>query len=63
MPQELLGPMPQAVGVRVVGTLAEKIENFLASFFEPHLGQGVPCHLLLATKISLSCPHFSQWTS
>jgi len=37
-----------------------KVESLFVNFFEPQLGQGVPCHSLERTKISLSVPHFSQ---
>jgi hypothetical protein len=37
-----------------------KTDSFLESFFEPHLGQGVPSHLLERTKISLSFSHLPQ---
>ena len=56
---QVLGWPSQLAGA-LAATLAENTDSFLASFFEPHLGQGVPFHLLDATKTSLSAPHFSQ---
>lgn len=40
-----------------------KTESFFFNFFDPHLGQGVPAHLLERTRISLSAPHLPQWNS
>lgn len=37
-----------------------KVENFLASLVEPHLGHFAPFQLLERTRISLSHSHFSQ---
>jgi hypothetical protein len=35
-------------------------DSFLVNFFDPHLGQGVPFHLLERMRTSLSAPHFPQ---
>ncbi|HUD47104.1 MAG TPA: hypothetical protein VMR33_09750 [Candidatus Baltobacteraceae bacterium] len=40
--------------------LDAKTDNFLVNRFDPHLGQGVPVHLLERMRISLSVPHFPQ---
>jgi hypothetical protein len=37
-----------------------KTDSFFESRFEPHFGQGVPCHRLDLTRISLSASHFLQ---
>ena len=69
MPQEpgfLEHPPPPGAGpgeLEDPAVLLAKVENFLASFFEPQCGQGVPCHLEERTRISLSLPHCSQANS
>jgi hypothetical protein len=35
-------------------------DSFFFNRFEPHLGHGVPAHLLERMRISLSAPHFPQ---
>jgi hypothetical protein len=37
-----------------------KTESFFVKRFDPHLGQGVPFHLLERIRTSLSAPHFPQ---
>ena len=59
MPQERGFPEHDGAAASLA-TLEAKTESFLESFFEPHVGQGVPSQLLDRTRISLSAPHFSQ---
>jgi hypothetical protein len=59
MPQERGWPEQDGAAASLA-TLDANTDNFLASFLEPHFGQGVPCHLLERTRISLSAPHLSQ---
>jgi len=59
MPQERGFPEQDGAAASVA-TLDANTESLFESFFEPHLGQGVPSHLLERTRISLSLPHFSQ---
>jgi hypothetical protein len=40
--------------------LEANTDNFFVNRFDPHFGQGVPVHLLVRTRISLSAPHFPQ---
>jgi hypothetical protein len=59
MPHELGLPVQDGAAASLA-TLEANTESFLESFFEPHLGHGVPSHLLERTRISLSTPHLSQ---
>ena len=40
--------------------LEAKVENFFWSFFDPHLGHGVPSQPAERTRTSESPPHFPQ---
>ena len=63
MPQELGLPEQESAAELSPAVLDAKTESFFASFFEPHLGHGVPSQRLERMSSSLSVPHFSQWNS
>lgn len=58
IPQEL--GTPEQDGADSPATLEAKVENFLASFFDPQWGQGVPSQRLERTSTSLSRSQLSQ---
>ncbi len=61
MPQELGVPEQDGLSGAPPATLEAKTDNFLVSFFDPHLGQGVaPSQFLERTSTSESFPHFPQ---
>jgi hypothetical protein len=58
MPQEPGLPLQAAGSEDAPPALEAKTDSFLASLVDPHLGQGVPFHLLERISNSLSAPHF-----
>lgn len=58
MPQDFGTPVQ--AGADSPATLEAKVENFLASFFDPQCGQGVPSQRLERTSTSLSRSQLSQ---
>jgi hypothetical protein len=59
IPQELGFPLHDAPSAESPPPEA-KTESFLVNRFDPHLGHGVPFHLLERMRTSLSSPHFPQ---
>jgi hypothetical protein len=60
IPQERGFPLQAADSEAPLPPLEAKTERFFVKRFDPHLGQGVPFHLLERTRISLSVPHCAQ---
>jgi hypothetical protein len=60
IPQERGFPLHDASVESAPPPLEANTESFFVRRFDPHLGQGVPFHLLERTRISLSTPHFPQ---
>jgi hypothetical protein len=58
IPQDPELPLQEAGSEDAPPALEAKMDSFLASLVEPHLGQGVPFHLLERISNSLSAPHF-----
>lgn len=58
IPQDL--GTPEQDGADSPATLEAKVENFLASLFDPQCGQGVPSQRLERTSTSLSFSQLSQ---
>jgi len=53
-------PLQADVSAESPPPLEANTDNFFFKRFDPHLGHGVPVHLLERTRISLSAPHFPQ---
>jgi hypothetical protein len=60
IPQERGLPLQAAASEESPPPLEANTDNFFVTRFDPHLGQGVPVHLLERTRTSLSAPHFPQ---
>jgi hypothetical protein len=60
IPQERGFPLHAAGSAESPPPLEANTDNFFVNRFDPHLGQGVPFHLLERTRISLSASHSAQ---
>lgn len=60
MPQDLGWPVQAGASPLRPAVAEAKVENFLASFFDPQCGQGVPSQRLERTSTSLSRSQLSQ---
>jgi hypothetical protein len=60
IPQDRGLPLQAAGSGESPPPLEANMESFFVSRLDPHLGQGVPGHLLERMRISLSAPHFPQ---
>jgi hypothetical protein len=60
IPQERGLPLQAAASEELPPALEANTDSFFVNRLDPHLGQGVPVHLLERTRISLSTPHFPQ---
>ena len=60
IPQERGLPLQAAASAESPPLAEANTDKFFFSRFDPHLGQGVPVHLLERTRISLSVPHCAQ---
>jgi hypothetical protein len=60
IPQERGLPLHAAGSEESPPPLDAKTERFFVNRLDPHLGQGVPFHLLERTRTSLSTPHSAQ---
>jgi hypothetical protein len=60
IPHERGLPLQAGASEESLPPLEANTERFFFNRFDPHLGQGVPVHLLERTRISLSAPHLPQ---
>lgn len=60
MPQDFGTPEQDGASAAPPALVEANVENFLASFFDPQCGHGVPSQRLERTSTSLSCSQSLQ---